>query len=94
MGGLSAQMLVPGPRNELERGVTDEGAVIRLPGQEPVKAPCVIRWTKRISDWTGTNKENKYTRIFKIGCEFTAVSPELSVALRQAIRDFSTAGAV
>lgn len=94
MGGFSAQMLVPGPQGEIERGISDAGAVLRFPGQEPVCAPCVIRWTKRIADWTGTSKENKFTRIFKIGCEFTEVSPELSVALRQAIRDFSTAGAV
>lgn len=94
MGGFSAQMLVPGPRDELERGIADPAALLRFPGQEPVKAPCIIRWTKRIADWTGTTKENKFTRIFKVGCEFTEVSPELSVALRQAIREFSTAGAV
>ncbi|MEY4630292.1 MAG: hypothetical protein RIQ81_412 [Pseudomonadota bacterium] len=94
MGGFSAQMLVPGPRTELERGVVDEAATIRFPGQEPIVAPSIVRWTKRIADWTGNNAENKYTRVFKIGCEFREVSPALNVALKQAIRDFSTAGAV
>ncbi len=94
MGGISAQMLTPGPVGQLERGFEDPGAILHLPSQERIKIPCVIRWTKRISDWTRLNPANKYTRLFKIGCEFVEIDQKATTVLHQAIRDFSTAGAV
>ncbi len=94
MSGISAQMLVPGPVGQLERGYADPEARLHLPSQSPIKVHCVIRWTKRISDWTHNNPGNKYTRVFKIGCEFVAPDQVVTTILHQAIRDFSTAGAV
>jgi hypothetical protein len=93
-GGLSAQMLVPGPVGQLERGYEDTAAVLHLPSQEPVKVHCAIRWTKRISDWSMSNPVNKYTRIFRLGVEFISPDQKVSTVLHQAIREFSTAGAV
>lgn len=93
-GGLSAQMLVPGPVGALERGFEDKAAVLHLPSQEPVQVHCAIRWTKRISDWSMSNPVNKYTRIFKLGVEFVSPDQKVSSVLHQAIREFSTAGAV
>ena len=94
MGGISAQMLAPGPAGQLERGFNDRGSRLHLPSQEPIKVHSVIRWTKRISDWTSSNRTNKYTRIFKIGCEFIDLDPKATTVLHQAIRDFTIANAV
>lgn len=94
MGGISAQMLTPGPVGQLERGFNDRESMLHLPSQEPIKVHSIIRWTKRISDWTRSNPANKYTRIFKIGCEFVDLDQKATTVLHQAIRDFSTANAV
>ena len=93
-GGLSAQMLVPGPVGQLERGYEDHVAMLHLPSQEPVKVHCAIRWTKRISDWSMSNPVNKYTRVFRLGVEFVSPDQKFTTIVHQAIREFSTAGAV
>lgn len=94
MAGASARLMTPGLAGFFERGQEEKAAVLRLPAMDPLTVHCVIRWTKRVSDWTDSSAQGKFSRILTMGFEFLNLDENARQGLHQAIREFSTSSAV
>jgi len=93
-GGFCGVSRFPSVIEATQQGRIDKNAKIIFPLHSPLAAPIEIRWVRKIKENSHDEDEELCQRFYKFGAEFVEPSEELTLAVKQFIRQLSISEAI
>jgi len=92
-GGFCGVSRFPSVLEATQQGRIDKNSKIIFPLHAPMPAPIEIRWVRRIKE-NSHEEDDLCQRYYKFGAEFVEPTEELSLAVKQFIRQLSISDAI